>query len=300
MTGFWITEDDITTKPKFVVALRRFLSTGETTTPYDNGEYLASPGTLKLIAAFVDYLEAHTEIPDKNPGINWFHDLAPYLVDAFIEFRTHTKHAELRRAYQHETNNEIPDLLDIRGQVARSCVTRDLIDLMPLVAGRCGGAWLARELTAYLNGEYHVIYHAWRNFLRVCYRPMVAQWKTNMRSRVGTFGRTMLSVGFGGGRMQFTFERTDKIPDVEVLEKVAHLVEVSNASAENRLAALQALFMTRKSATAGRVAQSVMFLGDESDLSGCRSGLYHSSEPYAQVVEMINDVVANWNPDELR
>lgn len=300
MKGFYVTADDITTKTQFVAALRRFLSTGETTTPYDNGKYQVSPGTLKLIAAFVSYLETHTEIPDKDPGINWFHDLATHLVDAFVEFRTHPKHAELRQAYASETNDEIPDLLDIRSHIVRSRVTRDLTDLMPLVAGRCGGTWLARELTAYFNGQYHVVYHAWRSFLRACYQPMAARLKAEMRSLTGTFGHTTLDIDFGGGRMQFTFERTDKIPDVEVLDKVTHLVEVSNASAENRLAALQALLMTRRSSTAGRVTKSAMFLGDESDLSGCRSGLYQSSELYTEIVEMINDVVDHWDPNGLR
>jgi len=299
--GFYVTADDITSKTQFVAALHVFLSTGKTTTPYEHGEYKPSRGELVLVAAIADFLEAHTEIPDKELGINWFHDLAPHLVDAFVEFRIHPKHSTLRQIYrEHTDNEEIPDLLDMRGRYVWQRVTRDLVKLMPLVAGRCGGEWLAHELEAYFEGERRVIYHAWRRFLRVCYRPIALRLKTEGNTAKGVFGRTMLNVDSGIGRIQFQFARTSKLPDVELLDRITNLIEVSDAVAENKLAALEALLMTRKSPIVGRVVDDVTFIGDESDLYGCRSGLNFPSVRYQIAVEMINDVVDNWDPNGLR
>jgi hypothetical protein len=296
--GFYITDDDITTKTKFVAAIRKFLATGETTTPGDR-EYRPSRGELELVHAIADYFVAHDEIVDKESGLNWLCDLGRHLVDAFVEFRTHEKHTALREIYRSQTEgNEIPDLLDIRGGYTFGNVTRDLTRLMPMIAGRCGGEWLERDLESTFQAQSVVIDHAWRRFVRECYRPIAPRIKAEShRGNSGLFGRTTLRSYVMAGRIMFTFARSDKLPDVAMLDKLVGFIETEGVSAENKLAAIEALLMTRQSLDRGPDAHQVSFVGDDSDMTGCRSGMNYPNTPYTECVAMIEDVIANWKPD---
>lgn len=294
-----ITEEDITTKTQFVAALRRFLATGKTTTPYHHDEYSPSRGELLLIDAIARYFEDHTEIDDQELGLNWFCDLKKHLVDAFEEFRTHPKHQVLRETYKSQMGGVwpegIPDLLDVRGSFGWQHVTRDLVELLPLIAGRCGGAWLKRDLDGYFHAEAEVINHAWRRFIRCCYRPFAPQLKqVQHRGNSGLFGRTTLRSYGTAGRVMFTFARTEAPSDV--LAKVTELVNTEGVTAENKVAALEALLMIVPSPDSGPDAQQITFVADDSDLYGFRSGMNFPDVGYAKCVEMINDVIDHWDP----
>ena len=296
--GFFITDDDITTKTQFVKALRHFVATGETTTPPWHGrEYGTSRGEVLLVNAIADYFEEHTEITDKDLGLNWFVDLHKHLVEAFEEFRTHPMHQVLRETYKSqlgELRQEIPDLLDITGQFAHGHVTRDLCKLMPLIAGRCGGEWLERELEGYFNAEANVINHAWRRFVRKCYRPIAPRIKAEShRGNSGLFGRTTLRSYVLAGRIMFTFSRTSTPSDV--LAKITELMDTKGVTAENKVAALEALLMITPSPDEGPDVQQISFIGDDSDMYGFRSGMNYPATGHAECVAMINDVIDHWD-----
>lgn len=295
---FEITPDDITSKTQFVKALRRFVATGETTTPPSHGrEYNTSRGEVLLVNAIADYFEERTEITDKDLGINWFVDLKKHLVEAFEEFRTHPKHQVLRETYRSQlaTGDEIPDLLDIRGKFAHGHVTSDLIKLMPLIAGRCGGAWLERDLDGYFHAEANVIDHAWKRFVRQCYRPIAPRIKAERhRGNSGLFGRTTLRSYALAGRIMFTFSRT--AAPTEVLTKITELMCTEGVTAENKVAALEALLMITPSPDHGNDVQQVSFVADDSDMYGFRAGMNYPDASYIECIEMINDVIEHWDP----
>jgi hypothetical protein len=300
---FQITDDDITTKTKFIATIRHFLATGELPSSgdpkedADRREYRASRGELLLVNAIADYFEAHTEITDKDLGINWFVDLHKHLVEAFEEFRTHPKHATLRSLYKGQvgTGDEIPDLLDIRGRYAHGHVVYDLVKLMPQLAGRMGGAWLEADLQGYFNAEATVIDHAWKRFVRKCYRPIAHRIKEERhRGNSGLFGRTTLRSYVLAGRIMFTFSRTSTVSDV--LAKVAELMDTQGVTAENKVAALEALLMITPAPDDGPDVQQVSFVGDDSDMYGFRAGMNYPDVGYAECVAMVDDVVAHWDP----
>lgn len=300
---FEITDDDIRTKTKFVQQLRRFVADEGASTDdgYDRGSsYNPSRGEVTLVRAIADYFDDHPEIVDKDSGINWLVDLGKYLVDAFEEFRTLPKYQALREQYQldgGEMRYEIPDLLDLRGSYQHGHVTHDLERLMPILAGRCGGEWLERDLTCRFGAEAMVIDHAWRRFVRICYRPIAPRIKAERhRGNSGLFGRTTLRSYVLAGRIMFTFSRTSTVSDV--LAKVTELVNTADVTAENKVAALEALLMIIPAPDEGPDVQSVSFVADESDMYGFRSGLNYPHTPYAECVAMINDVIDNWDSDK--
>lgn len=290
--AFVVTEDDISTKSQFVAALRKFLQTGVTPTERD---YTPHPGELLLVGAIADYFEAHTEIPEKQGGVWWFQDLPAYLVEAFTEFNIDPKHRVLRELYKSQTNgHEVPDLLDVRDP-RRAYVLFDLLRLLPDVTGRCGDEALQRHMQVYFEAQDRVIEHAWRRFVRICYRPMARALKQKS-DRSGVFGRTTVrSYGFAG-RFQFTFARSTYQPDMKILDQVTALVEGAHGNAEDRLAAIEAILMTRRAPDAEPDRDHVSFLMDASDMLGTRSNLASPpAVPYDEVVHMIEDVIAHWD-----
>ena len=306
MTLFAVTKDDICTKTQFVQALRKFLKTGKTTVPphgeyNSSGEYNTSPGETLLVRAIADYFETHTEIPDKEPGINFFVDLHKHLVDAFSEFRTHEKHDRLRELYGEQTNGHMPDLFDARGGATRARVVYDLCKLMPLIAGRMGGDEFRHRLHGFFDWQENAIKAAWGVFLRECYRPLAPRIKKNLGSYKGLFGRTWLWIDSGSGRMMYTFERMVSIPDVKILDQLTAIAENRHTMPVDKYAAIEVLLMTRQQPTSTRGRYEISFSADESDLIGTRSGMNTPGSAitdYKACVEMIEDVVAHWDPDK--
>ncbi len=300
-SGFYVTKDDINSKSQFVAALRKFLKTGKTTVPPDNGrEYHLGPGELLLIEAITDYFDAHTEIPDVNGGIGFFPDLHKHLADGFHEFRTHGKHEQLRTMYWSETeSSEIPDLFDIRHR-ARARVLFDLDRFLPLIAGRMDPG-IGQRVEAYFNCQQHLVEATWRVFVRNCYRSIAPVIKASRsRSHKGLFGRTTLSVDTMAGRAQYSFERPTAMPDhLNLFEKITAIVDTPGAHPEDKYAAIEALLMTRQPAKRTYGAYEISFAADESDMIGFRAGMNNpgsSITDYKVCVEMIEDVVAHWDP----
>lgn len=295
---FQIEDHDITTKTKFVAAIREFLKTGETP-DYPKGDYRDSRGELLLIDAIAKYFEDHTEIIDKEMGLNWLADLHKYLVEAFEEFRTDAKHQALRETYRAQTQHDIPDLLDVRCGHARIHVMYDLLKFLPDITGRCGGEWLERDLKTYFGAQDEVIEHSWRRFVRLCYRPIAHRIKEERhRGNSGLFGRTTLRSYVLAGRIMFTFARSSKRPDLTLLDDITGILDGTNASAENKLAAIEAIMMTRTAVDSDPDAMQISFVGDDSDMSGNRSGMNVPDADYRSCVDMIEDVIAHWNPDK--
>jgi hypothetical protein len=303
---FVVTDNDISTKTQLVAALRKFLVTGKTTVPPDNGrDYHASPGELVLVHAIADYYEYNDAIPDKVLGIGVFHDLRKHLAEAFHAFRTEPKYDVVREAYKRETgeSDEIPDLFDARGRWTRHRVVYDLCRLMPLIAGRMGGVWLERDLEGYFECQVHVVEAAWREFVRRCYREIAPVIKASgSTSRRGLFGRTYLNADAMAGRVQYTFERMTSEPDLKILDQLTALAENRDATVENKYAAIEALLMTRRAPKETWGRYEISFAADESDLLGMRSGMNFpgsSITDYKSCVDMIEDVVAHWDLSKL-
>lgn len=302
---FQITDDDITTKTKFIAAIRRFLATGQLPRTGDldlddDREYQPSRGELLIVDAIARYFEDHTEITDKDIGLNWFCDLHKHLVEAFEEFRTHPKHQVLRETYKSqmgELRYEIPDLLDVRGGYSYGHMVYDLVKLMPRLAGRCGSTWLERDLEGYFHAESNVIDHAWKRFVRRCYRPIAPRIKAERhRGNSGVFGRTTLRSYVLAGRIMFTFARSAAVPNL--LAKITELVDTQGVTAENKVAALEALLMIAPSPDDGPDIQQVSFVGDDSDMYGFRAGMNYPQASYSDCVAMINDVIDHWDPNK--
>ena len=299
--GFYVTKDDINSKAQFVAALRKFLKTGQTTIPQENGrEYNASAGELTLIHAIADYFDAHTEIRDES-GIGFWYDVLKHVADAFYEFRTDPKHEQLRSIYKAQTEgSEIPDLFDVRHGRARSRVIFDLGRFLPLIAGRMDEG-IGERAEGYFNCQQQVIEVAWREFVRHCYRsiaPVIRKGKS--RSHQGLFGRTTLSVDTMAGRAQYTFERPTSVPEhLNLYEKVTAIVDTPGADPVDKYAAIEAVLMTRQLAKRTYSAYEISFVADESDMIGFRAGMNtpgSAISDYKACVEMIEDVVAHWNP----
>lgn len=305
MSGFYVTKDDINSKSQFVAALRKFLTTGKTTVPPDNGrEYHSSPGELTLVAAIADYFDAHTEVPDVNSGIGFFPDLHKHLADAFNEFRTQSQHEMLRSIYKGQTEGaEIPDLFDIRSGRARARVLYDLDKFLPLIAGRMDPG-VGQRVEAYFNCTQHLVEATWRVFVRQCYRTIAPVIKASKsRSHKGLFGRTTLSVDTMAGRAQYSFERGTALPDsANLFEKITSIVDTPGAAPEDKYAAIEAVLMTRKPAKHTYSAYEISFAADESDMIGFRAGMNTPGSAitdYKACVEMIEDVIAHWDPSKL-
>jgi len=302
---FVITEHDINSKAQFVTALRKFLHTGQTTVPQDNGrEYHMSPGESNLVEAIADYFEAHTEIADKVSGIGFWYDVLKHIADAFHEFRTDPKHATLRQIYKGQTDGaEIPDLFDIRHGQSRARVIYDLGRFLPLIAGRMDEG-IGDRLEGYFNCQQHVVEAAWRVFVRRCYRsiaPVIK--KSQSRSHRGLFGRTTLSVDTMAGRAQYSFERPTASPDTaHLFEKITSIVDTPGATSENKFAAIETVLMMRCPSKKTYSAYEISFMADESDMVGFRAGMNTPGSAitdYKICVEMIEDVVAHWDPPKL-
>lgn len=295
---FQVMDYDITTKTKFVAALRKFLATG-VTPDNPHGDYRSTRGELELIHVITQYFEDHTEIPDKELGLNWLCDLHKHLVEAFEEFRTHPKHQALREIYRSQTEHEIPDLLDVRGGHARIHVVYDLLKFFPDVTDRMGGDWLHADLKTYFEAQDTVIEHAWRRFVRLCYRPIAHRIKAEShRGNSGLFGRTTLRSYVLAGRIMFTFARSAKQPDLTVLDEITGVLDGKTAAAENKIAAIEAILMTRTAVDSDPDVVQVSFVGDDSDMSGNRSGMNTPSADCRTCVDMIEDVIAHWDPNK--
>lgn len=306
MSGlFVVTKDDINSKSQFIAALRKFLKTGQTTVPTDNGrEYHSSAGELTLINAIADYFEAHTEIVDKESGIGFWYDVIKHIADAFVEFHVDPKHEMLRSLYKAQTEgSEIPDLFDIRHGRARHRVVDDLARFLPLISGRMD-TYIGERLEGYFNCQQHAVEAAWRVFVRRCYRsiaPVIR--KSQSRSHAGLFGRTQLSVDTMAGRAQYTFDRPTSVPDVaNLFEKITAVVDTPGAAPVDKYAAIEALLMTRQPAKRTHGAYEISFVADESDMIGFRAGMNtpgSAISDYKACIEMIEDVVAHWDASKL-
>lgn len=305
MSGFYVTKDDINSKSQFVAALRKFLATGQTTVPQENGrEHRANPSELLLINALADYFDAHTEIVDHETGIGFWQDALKHIADAFHEFRTHPKHAVLVGLYKgHTEGNELPDLFDIRGGRTRLRVLYDLEAFLPLIAGRMD-PYIGERLQGYFNCEMSLVEATWRKFVRQCYRSIAPRIKVSgFRTHTGLFGRTTLSVSTMAGRASYSFERGTASPDVQNLfEKITSVVDTPDANAVDKYAAIEALLMTRRPAKRGYSAYEISFTADESDMIGFRAGINTPGSAitdYKVCVEMIEDVIAHWDLSKL-
>lgn len=305
---FQITDHVIDTKTDFIAAIRRFVTSGALPTsgdPVQDGQYRErgfrlSCGQLLLVGAIADYFEAHTEIPDDEFGFSWFHDLRKYLVQAFEEFRTAPHHQALRDCYKGQTGGDaIPDLLDARGGLVHQSVVRDIVELFPKLTGRRAHR-VERDLMTYFNAEVMVIDHAWKRFVRRCYRSIAPKIKAARHSGgSGIFGRTMLRYFCTGGRVMYTFARSNVTVDVSMLEQVIGLVEASGVTAENKLAAIEAVVMSRRSPDAGDDLYQLWYVADENDMYGFRAGLQTVRAPYTECVAMIHDVIDHWDVDKI-
>lgn len=217
--------DTITDKQAFIAALDHFCDTEGRDTPDGYGRIgmRTSHGETTLMRGLARYLE-NPAIPAGDRYTNWFTDLPAHLVDAFVAFRSlgNANFAELRTQYLKETGHDIPDLLDLRaGRYDRAMVVYDLIRLMPVLAAKVTGhqysprltdsmPWLRQALDGYLNAQANVITHAWRSFIRTCYRPMAKAFKAQLnRGNKGVFGTTTLMSYVLAGRFMFTFQRGD-------------------------------------------------------------------------------------------
>lgn len=303
--GFYVTKDDINSKTQFVAALRTYLKTGKTTKPTDNGRVYAasSPGEVNLIAAIADYFEQHDEIVDKESGIGFWYDVLKHIADAFQEFRTHAKYEMLRNVYRSVTDgSEIPDLFDIRHGRIRMRVLDDLARFLPLIAGRMD-PYIGERLDGYFNCQLYLVEATWRVFIRQCYRTVAPRIKASRsRTHRGLFGRTYLEVNTMAGRVQYTFERTLYPSNLHLYEKITSIVDTPGAVPEDKYAAIEALLMTRKAPEPTSGAYEISFMGDESDMTGFRSGMNvpgSSISDYKACVAMIEDVIEHWNPATL-
>lgn len=302
---FVVTKDDINSKTQFVAALKKFIHTGQTTVPQSNNrEYHSSPGEMELLYAIVGYFEAHDEIVDKESGIGFWYDVLKHIADAFHEFRTDPKHETLRSIYKSQTEgSEIPDLFDIRHGRQRMRVIDDLGRLLPLIAGRMDEG-IGDRVDGYFNCQLHLVEATWRVFVRQCYRsiaPVIR--KSRSRSHKGLFGRTTLSVDTMAGRAQYTFERPTSVPEhLNLYEQITAIVDTPGPSAADKYAAIEAVLMTRKPAKRTHGAYEISFMADESDMIGFRAGMNvpgSAISDYKACVEMIEDVIAHWDPSKL-
>ena len=191
------------TKEQFIGALQHFAECcGKgIEDEYGHEDYWPARGECLMAEAFANYLIDHNEIINDEHS-NWFAHLNCYLVDAYVEFRTHHKYEKLRKQYASEMEREIPDLLV--GGMYQSLTVNSLCRLMPILSGQ---TWLKSDLESYFGAQGNVIDHAWRAFVRKAYVPLMARIKKEShRGNLGKFGNTELMSWAGMGRVMFTFD----------------------------------------------------------------------------------------------
>jgi hypothetical protein len=247
-------------KIDFIIKLRDFAAADGRGFPdeYGHADYQPSRGQTVLVAAIADYLTRPEVVCDTHT--NWFAYLGKHLVDAFAEFRDGPRWADMRDRYKATGAGAIPDLLDAyAGGSDRQLVTYDLARLMPLLAAQ---PWLRADLECRFGAQSMVIDHAWRRFVRVAYRKLMARIKEERhRGNAGTFGSTDLLTYAMAGRVMFTFRRD----------------EVGG----------------------GDDGPNMTFVADDGDPHGHRSGPNWPGAPYHVCVAMIDEVTDHWDIDKL-
>lgn len=305
--GFWITPQDITTKTKFIAAIRHFVTTGQPIFPdpdaYDPADKVhLSRGELLLWDAIATYFERHTEIPDQLVGISWFVDLHKHLVDAFLEFRHHVDWRILRETYKAQTEGyEIPDLTDSLTRASSwNTVVGDLVCRTPLIAGRCGRG-VGQQLDAYFSAERAHVMHTWQEFLRECYRPSkLAEHRVSAQAQ---FGRTRVELdSASGGRNYIEFARTISQQDVRVLDRITELVESQQSlgpdwNPQVTVDAIAAALQLRVGTGVNGGLHRVTFAtAEDREPLGCRFSISTCNTTATNVVAMLEEVIARWDP----
>jgi hypothetical protein len=217
-------------------------------------------GMVPLLLAIANYFEDHTEIPEDQLGINWCRDLGDHLVDAFEEFRKDPKHAVLRSQYREIRGYDIPSLVDIRGSFEYGFVSRDIARVMGDVTAQMYGG---DWLKAELEGRFGAQSHA-----------IEEAWRTFVRKCY----------------------RTGLYDQIKAESHRGNSGEFGSTTLMTYVMAGRIMF------TFNRDDRGVSFVADESDASGCRSGINYPTDglPYTKLVEMIEEVVANWDIDKLK
>lgn len=198
-------------KQNFIRMLHRFADTGGKgifDPIYKRPDFEPEYRGDRLLAGALAKYFFDEAIPGDTIGINWYHDLCSHLVDAFEEFRTHDKWQELRTAYRINTDNEIPDLVNIHINGShRSLAARQVARLVTALAGK-EEVWLQPKLEAYFEAQQTCIDQAWERFVRVGYRQLMPRIKAEShRGNKGDFGKTTLMTYAMAGRVMFTFLR---------------------------------------------------------------------------------------------
>lgn len=269
---------DFPGKTELIRALNEFVETNGTKlrdVVYDHADYRPHRGETILALAFAKWLK-NPETPENQNGFDWFKDLPELLDEAYEEFRQDAQWKSVRKAYAVETGHEIPSLVNIhQGGLDRVLVVASVIHLMTclyvqvysqhadrFLSGRVEWRWLQNELDSYLNAQAQVIEQAWKRFVRKCYRPFMKRYKTDEHTgNSGKFGNTHLLTFGTAGRMMFTFRRGD----------------AKNGG-----------------------GPSITYVADDSDDFGNRAGPNTTNTPYIECVQMINEVVDNWDLDKLQ
>lgn len=218
-------------------------------------------GMAGLLIAVADYFEEHDEIPEEISGCNWCHDLGDHLVDAFEEFRNDPKYEALRANYLAVTEGRcrIPSLVDVRGGFDHGHVTFHLAKVMGEVTKEIHGG-------DWLAADLEARFDAQKTVL-------AEVWQTFIRRcyRRGLY---------------------DRIKDEE---------HRGNSGEFGKTTLLTYAMAGRIMFTIQREGCGITFVADDSDASGCRSGMNFPTDglPFTTLVEMIEDVVTNWDIDKL-
>ncbi len=259
-------------KQALIKALYNFANTSGSTlkdVTYGHASYRPSRGETVLAAAFADWLQ-ESPCPHEQEGLDWFKDLPELLHEAYDDFRTLPRWAEVRKDYDIAADRTIPSLVNIHeGQLDRLLVVMSVVHLMECLYCQVmepykqyfaekmvTGTWLAQSLESYFGAQSQVIEQSWKRFVKTCYRPFMRRYKTDTHTgNSGKFGKTELLTFGTAGRLMFTFRRGD---------------------------------------------DQLTYVADDSDDFGNRAGPNSTDTRYEVCVSMIDEVVENWYLDKLK
>lgn len=139
---------------------------------YGHADYRGMRGETILARMIATYL-ARSEIVDRWPDGNWFHDLPNHLVAAFEAFRTAPEFEVGRRLYEREVEREIPNLVDAHaGGIHRLLVAHGIARLVAVLSGE---VWLKEACRDRFEAQMDAITAAWRRFVGVAYAKTLAR-----------------------------------------------------------------------------------------------------------------------------
>lgn len=243
-------------------ALREFVANhgSDLTTPYGHS-YRGFRGDRVICKALAEWFE-NPEIPDKQIGLNWFKDLPELLQEAFDEFRTLPEWHLERSAYLIDTEgSKFPDLVNIHDDRNRTLTIMCLVDLMSAIY--CKVERLNYDQARWLEHEMTHYYNAQWQIIEQSWKRFVKKCYRPFIRRYKDERHSANSGTFGSTR----------------------LLTLSSAG--------------RVMFTFARGDEDMTYVADDSDLYGNRAGPNYVSIPYTKCVEMIDDVVNNWDLDKL-